>query len=67
VRPHTRYRTPLLIIAALLLIFSVLSLSLKRAPVLKKVEGIVVFLTAPGLQALQYMGQTVKRVWLGYF
>ena len=66
-RPHTRYRTPLLIIAALLLVFSVLSLSLKRAPVLKKVEGIVVSLTAPGLQALQYMGQTVKRVWLGYF
>jgi len=66
-RPHRRYRTFLFIAAALLLTVSVLSLSLKRAPILKKVEGMVVSLTAPGLQGLHYLGRMVKGVWEGYF
>jgi rod shape-determining protein MreC len=67
VRPRGRYRTALLIAAALLLVFAVLSLSLKRSPALIKVESWVVSLTAPGLQGLHYLGQTVKRLWHGYF
>ncbi len=66
-RPSGRYRTPLLIAAVLLLVFSVLSLSLKRSPTLQKVQGLVVTLTAPGLQGLEYLGRNLKRLWLGYF
>ena len=66
-RPKTRFRTPLIIGATLLLVISLLSLSLKRSPVLKKVEGVMVSLTAPGLQGLYYLGRTLKGVWDGYF
>lgn len=66
-RPRTRLRTPLIVAAALLLVISLLSLGLKRAPILKKVEGAVIYLTAPGLQALHYVGRTLKGVWEGYF
>lgn len=62
-----RFRTPLIIVATLLLVISLLSLSLKRSPVLKKVEGVMVSLTAPGLQGLYYLGRTMKGVWAGYF
>ncbi len=66
-RHRSRFRTPLLIVAALLLVFSVISLSLRRSPALKRVEGLVVAITAPGLQGLEYVGQVAKRVWSGYF
>ena len=66
-RHRSRFRTPLIIAAALLLVFSVISLSLKRSPALKKVEGLVVSITAPGLEGLEYVGQSFKRVWTGYF
>lgn len=65
-RPQLRYRTPLLVVAALLLVFSVLSLSLKRSPVLKKAEDLMVFLTAPGLQGLHYAGRSLKGLWQDY-
>ena len=65
-RPQGRYRTPLLIVLVLLLVFSVLSLSLKRSPALKKVQGLVVSMTAPGLAGLEYMGRNAKQLWLGY-
>ncbi len=64
--PQGRYRTPLLIALVLLLVFSVLSLSLKRSPALKKVEGLVISLTAPGMEGLEYVGRSVKQLWLGY-
>jgi rod shape-determining protein MreC len=67
VRLRSRYRTPLIVAAALLLVFAVLSLSLKRAPILKHAESVVVSLTAPGLQGLSYLGRTAKRLWQGYF
>jgi rod shape-determining protein MreC len=66
VSPQGRYRTPLLIALVLLLLFSVLSLSLKRSPALNKVEGLVISLTAPGMEGLQYVGRSVKQLWLGY-
>jgi rod shape-determining protein MreC len=66
VSPQGRYRTPLLIALVLLLLFSVLSLSLKRSPALKKVEGLVISLTSPGMEGLQYVGRNVKQLWLGY-
>lgn len=66
-RPRLRYRSPLLLVLALLLVISALSLSLKRSPVVTKVEGLMITATSPGLQALEYLGRSVKRLWLGYF
>ena len=66
-RPRGRYRTSLLIALVLLVVFSALSLSLKQSPALRKVQGLVVSLTAPPLQGLEYLGRSVKRVWLEYF
>jgi len=67
VHPQGRYRTPLLLILTLLLVFSVLSLSLKRSPALSKVQGLIVSMTAPGLEGLEYVGRNAKRLWQGYF
>jgi rod shape-determining protein MreC len=67
VRPQGRYRTPLLIVLVLLLVFSVLSLSLKRSPVVQRVQGVVVSITAPGLEATEYVVRRIKQLWLGYF
>ena len=65
--PPGRYRTPLLLVLTLLLVFTVLSLSLKRSPALRKVQGLVVSMTAPGLEGLEYVGRSAKQLWLGYF
>jgi rod shape-determining protein MreC len=62
-----RYRTPLLLVLILLLVFSVLSLSLKRSPALSKVQGLVISMTAPGLEGLEHVGRSAKQLWLGYF
>jgi rod shape-determining protein MreC len=62
-----RYRTPLLLVLTLLLVFTVLSLSLKSSPALRKVQGLVVSMTAPGLEGLEYVGRSAKELWLGYF
>jgi len=62
-----RYRTPLLLALTLLLVFTVLSLSLKSSPALRKVQGLVVSMTAPGLEGLEYVGRSAKQLWLGYF
>jgi rod shape-determining protein MreC len=67
VRPQGRYRTPLLLILTLLLVFTVLSLSLKRSPLLSKVQGLVVSMTSPGLEGLEYLGRNAKQLWQGYF
>ncbi|MFZ5452895.1 MAG: rod shape-determining protein MreC [Thermodesulfobacteriota bacterium] len=66
-RPRVRFRASLIITATLLLIISLLSLSLKQSPILEKVEGMVVSLTAPGLQGLRYVGRSIAGVWEGYF
>ncbi|MCX5893575.1 MAG: rod shape-determining protein MreC [Deltaproteobacteria bacterium] len=66
-RSRLRYRTPLLIVLAVLLVISVLSLSLKQSPALSRVQGLVITATSPGLQALEYLGRSVKRLWQGYF
>jgi rod shape-determining protein MreC len=67
VHPPGRYRTPLLLVLTLLLVFSILSLSLKRSPALRKVQEVVVSMTAPGLEGLEYVGRSVKQLWQGYF
>lgn len=66
-RPRLRFRASLIVTATLLLVISLFSLSLKRSPILEKVEGMVVSLTAPGLQSLRYVGRTLAGVWEGYF
>lgn len=65
-RSRSRLRIPLIIAASLLLVFSLLSLGLKRSPALKRVEGLMISLTAPGLQGLQYVGQSIKNLWQDY-
>jgi rod shape-determining protein MreC len=67
VRPRSRLRTPLIVAATLLLVFSLLSLGLKRSPALKQAESMMISLTAPGLQGLHYVGQALKRLWQDYF
>jgi rod shape-determining protein MreC len=64
--PKTRFRVPLIIVAALLLVFSLLSLSLKKSAALRRVESLVVSFTAPGLEALAAVRQSFKSVWSGY-
>jgi len=66
-RPKLRYRTPILLVLALLLVISALSLGLRRSPVVTRVEGGMITAASPGLQALEYLGRGVKRLWLGYF
>jgi rod shape-determining protein MreC len=67
VHPQGRYRTPLLLVLTLLLVFTALSLSLKRSPALGKIQGLVVSMTAPGLEGLEYVGRSAKQLWLNYF
>ena len=62
-----RYRTPLFLVLTLLLVFTVLSLSLKSSPALRKVQGLVVSMTAPGLEGLEYVGRSAQQLWTGYF
>ena len=66
-RPKLRYRTPLLLVLALLLVISALSLGLRRSPVVTGVEGMMITAASPGLQALEYLGRSAKWLWLGYF
>lgn len=65
-RPKSRFRTPLIICVTVLLIFSLLSLSLKKSTALRRVEGLVVSFTAPGLEALSAVGHSLKSIWSGY-
>lgn len=67
VRTRSRFHRPLLVAAGVVAVFSLLSLSLQRSPAVRRLEGLIVSLTAPGLQALHYGGDAVKRVWHGYF
>jgi rod shape-determining protein MreC len=67
VHHHGRYRTPLLIVLVLLLVFSILSLSLKHSPVVAKVQKTIISATAPGLKGMEYVTSRVKNIWLGYF
>jgi len=67
VRFRSRLRTPLVIAATLVFVLAVLSLSLKRAPVVQTAEGIIITLTAPVMNGLNYLGDSVKRLWFGYF
>jgi rod shape-determining protein MreC len=67
VRLRTRWRTPLVIAATLFFVLAVLSLSSKRAPVIKTVEGVIISLTAPAINGLNKVGASVKRFWLDYF
>jgi len=35
--------------------------------VVAKVEGVFITLSSPGLEALEYLGRSLKRLWQGYF
>ncbi len=67
VRFRTRLRTPLVIAATLIFVLAVLSLSLKHAPVLQSAEGVIISVTAPVMNGLNYLGDSVQRLWFGYF
>jgi rod shape-determining protein MreC len=66
VRFRSRFHKPLIIAGTLFLVFTLLSLSVQRSPLVHKLEGVLISLTAPGLQVLHYAGDSVKRLWLGY-
>ncbi len=66
-RFRSRFQKPLIVAGTLLLVFTLLSLSVQRSPVVQKLEGLIISLTAPGLQALRSVGAGLKRVWTGYF
>ena len=66
-RLRSRWRTPLVVAATLFFVLAVLSLSFKRAPVMKTVEGAIISLTAPVINGLNTVGSSVKRFWLDYF
>lgn len=65
-RPKNRFRTPLIICVTLVLIFSLLSLGLKKSTALGRMEGLVVSFTAPGLEILGKAGHSLKGLWSGY-
>jgi rod shape-determining protein MreC len=67
VRFRSRLRTPLLIAATLVFVLAVLSLSLKRAPVVQTAEGVIISLTAPIMNGLNFVGDSLQRLWSGYF
>ncbi|MEJ2069369.1 MAG: rod shape-determining protein MreC [Syntrophobacterales bacterium] len=67
VRLRSRLRTPLLIAATLVFVLAVLSLSLKRAPVVQTAEGVIISLTAPVINGLNSLGDSLQRLWRGYF
>jgi len=67
VRLRSRFRTPLLIAATLVFVLAVLSLSLKRAPVVQTAEGVLITVTAPVMNGLHFVGDSLQRLWLGYF
>jgi rod shape-determining protein MreC len=66
VRLRTRLRTPVVIAATLFFVLAVLSLSIKRASVMKAVEGVMISLTAPALNGLNSLGGSLGRLWQGY-
>jgi rod shape-determining protein MreC len=66
-RFRKRYRAPLLIGATLLLVFSIISLGLKRSPVLNKSEAVLVSITAPLLNGLHRAGHSIGDVFRKYF
>jgi rod shape-determining protein MreC len=57
----------LLIAATLVFVLAVLSLSLKRAPVVQTAEGLLITVTAPVMNGLHFVGDSLQRLWLGYF
>ncbi|MCL6622191.1 MAG: rod shape-determining protein MreC [Syntrophobacterales bacterium] len=65
-RTRSRFHRPLLVAAGVMAVFALLSLSLQRSPVVRRLEGLLLSLTAPGLQVLHAGGDAVKRVWRGY-
>ncbi len=66
-RTRTRFRSPLIIAFTVILVFTVLSLSLKRLPLMKKAEEFLISLSAPALKGLHTTSHSVARLWRGYF
>jgi rod shape-determining protein MreC len=67
VRLNSRWRTPLVLAATLIFVLAVFSLGLKRSPVIKSLEGMVISVTAPAINGLNTVGSSIKGVWLNYF
>ncbi len=65
-RSKSRLRLPLIVCGTLVLVFSLLSLSLRKSAALRQFESVAVSLTAPGLKAIAAVGQSLKSLWSGY-
>lgn len=65
-RFRTHLRTPVILAASVFLVLTLLSLSLRNASLVHRVEGVFLALTAPALRGLQALGGSLKHLWEGY-
>ncbi len=62
-----RFQIPIVLAISVLLIFTLISVSLRDSHPLKPVEGLVVNLTAPVFNVFRQTGAALGRIWRGYF
>jgi len=62
-----RFRVPIVFTIFFLLIFILITSSLRYPHPLRPMETIVIGLTAPILKGLTILGRSVEKVWTGYF
>ncbi|MBM4288325.1 MAG: rod shape-determining protein MreC [Deltaproteobacteria bacterium] len=62
-----RYQVPIILGISVLLIFTLISVSLRAPHPLKPLENICINLTAPLFNVVHQTGDALSRVWLGYF
>lgn len=62
-----RFRVPIVFALAVLLVFTLITSSLRHPHPFRPVEGMIVSLTAPILKNLTMLGRGLKQIWQGYF
>ncbi|MFP3867320.1 MAG: rod shape-determining protein MreC [Desulfobacteraceae bacterium] len=62
-----RFRVPIVFAIFFLLVFILITSSLRYPHPLRPVETVVISLTAPVLKGLTILGRSVQKVWTGYF
>lgn len=62
-----RFQIPIVLAITVLLIFTLISVSLRDAHPLKPVESLVVNVTAPVFNLFRQTGAALGRIWRGYF
>lgn len=62
-----RFQIPIVLAISVLLIFTLISASLRDPHPLQPLENLVITLTAPVFNAVRATGAAISRVWRGYF